>query len=241
MRQGRKNWPCPAPAIRHPIRQIGPDRPRLGKWLGESWPPSDPWLSRQNVPLKLKGHEVGLDVAVGRICLRATTRRDRQIRLVPSRSSTASELVFPTRIRPAGRCSELSSSAMPWSGIASGWRSSTGRPGCQRDPSGSRPSRPNSPKPKALVASRQFDSPTAGPPAGDQPSAAPAPVGTGGSNGNRQPFRGLGVSGCSSPFSGLLNVLVRKHIQGDEHRGATANNGALTTPLWVPPVGTVMA
>ena len=35
-------------------------------------PPSDPWLSRQNAALKLKGHGVTLDVAGGRVRLRAT-------------------------------------------------------------------------------------------------------------------------------------------------------------------------
>jgi len=35
-------------------------------------PPSDPWLSRQNAALKLKGHGVSLDVAGGRVRLRAT-------------------------------------------------------------------------------------------------------------------------------------------------------------------------
>ena len=35
-------------------------------------PPSDPWLSRQNAALKLKGHVVTLDVAGGRVRLRAT-------------------------------------------------------------------------------------------------------------------------------------------------------------------------
>ena len=34
--------------------------------------PSDPWLSRQNAALKLKGHGVTLDVAGGRLRLRAT-------------------------------------------------------------------------------------------------------------------------------------------------------------------------
>jgi len=35
-------------------------------------PPSDPWLIRQNTALKLKGHGVTLDVAGGRVRLRAT-------------------------------------------------------------------------------------------------------------------------------------------------------------------------
>jgi len=35
-------------------------------------PPSDPWLSRQNAALKLKGHGVTLDVSGGRVRLRAT-------------------------------------------------------------------------------------------------------------------------------------------------------------------------
>jgi integrase len=35
-------------------------------------PPSDPWLARQNAALKLKGHGVTLDVAGGRVRLRAT-------------------------------------------------------------------------------------------------------------------------------------------------------------------------
>jgi integrase len=35
-------------------------------------PPSDPWLSRQNAALKLKGHGVTLDVVGGRVRLRAT-------------------------------------------------------------------------------------------------------------------------------------------------------------------------
>ncbi len=35
-------------------------------------PPSDPWLSRQNAALKLKGHGVTLDVAGARLRLRAT-------------------------------------------------------------------------------------------------------------------------------------------------------------------------
>lgn len=35
-------------------------------------PPSDPWLARQNAALKLKGHRVTLDVAGGRLRLRAT-------------------------------------------------------------------------------------------------------------------------------------------------------------------------
>jgi integrase len=35
-------------------------------------PPHDPWLSRQNAALKLKGHGVTLDVAGGRVRLRAT-------------------------------------------------------------------------------------------------------------------------------------------------------------------------
>jgi hypothetical protein len=35
-------------------------------------PPFDPWLSRQNAALKLKGHGVTLDVAGGRVRLRAT-------------------------------------------------------------------------------------------------------------------------------------------------------------------------
>jgi integrase len=35
-------------------------------------PPSDPWLARQNTALKLKGHGVTLDVAGGRVRLRAT-------------------------------------------------------------------------------------------------------------------------------------------------------------------------
>ena len=35
-------------------------------------PPPDPWLSRQNAALKLKGHGVTLDVAGGRVRLRAT-------------------------------------------------------------------------------------------------------------------------------------------------------------------------
>ena len=34
-------------------------------------PPSDPWLARQNAALKLKGHGVTLDVAGGRVRLRA--------------------------------------------------------------------------------------------------------------------------------------------------------------------------
>ena len=34
--------------------------------------PSDPWLARQNAALKLKGHGVTLDVAGGRVRLRAT-------------------------------------------------------------------------------------------------------------------------------------------------------------------------
>ena len=34
--------------------------------------PSDPWLSRQNAALKLKGHGVTLDVAGARVRLRAT-------------------------------------------------------------------------------------------------------------------------------------------------------------------------
>jgi hypothetical protein len=52
------------------------DRPRLGKslgkCLGKSGAPSDPWLSRQNAPLKLKGHGVTLDVVGARVRLRAT-------------------------------------------------------------------------------------------------------------------------------------------------------------------------
>ena len=35
-------------------------------------PQADPWLTRQNTALKLKGHGVTLDVAGGRIRLRAT-------------------------------------------------------------------------------------------------------------------------------------------------------------------------
>ena len=35
-------------------------------------PQADPWLTRQNTALKLKGHGVTLDVAAGRIRLRAT-------------------------------------------------------------------------------------------------------------------------------------------------------------------------
>ena len=51
---------------------MGTDRPRLGKWLGKSGAPSDSRLSRQNAPLKLKGHGVTLDVVGARVRLVAT-------------------------------------------------------------------------------------------------------------------------------------------------------------------------
>ncbi len=60
-----------SPVLRKPSRSKGFQgsngrrcRFRVPLGLGKSGaPPSDPWLSRQNAALKLKGHGVTLDVA----------------------------------------------------------------------------------------------------------------------------------------------------------------------------------
>jgi integrase len=77
-------------------------------------PPSDPWLSRQNAALKLKGHGVTLDVAGARVRLRATMppRPTDPAGAEPRQHRISTGLAYPDQASEALRLAERLGNAL---------------------------------------------------------------------------------------------------------------------------------